>query len=897
MRKSLFLLMICTSIACSSTPAGAPQPKIVPATQRIRDRLGIPPDAKKVVIFAQNAHLDIDWQKTFDGYYTAFVEQILMEARKLLEAQPRAYYSVAEMAYLQHHLAVHPEEVAPLKKLIAQGRFRIVGGGMTSPDTLLPETELLARDFLHGLIFAESLGAHPTAAWLPDSFGHGATAPDILAAAGYASVAFSRVDGAPTIFESMANPDQGSKPGSTAEWADKQGSWDFWWTGPGGGKVLAHYMGALGLYCQGDNIDYEEPIQVPGGHMGSYHGDDPAFTDAKIQLYLDQLQPRVKTPYFFVPVGCDFQHPKENLVAYLDGWNKRQYAKTGVWAVSAPFEDYADLVRDSGVVLPELSGELSPYFMGFYGTRGELKRRVRDAARPLLAAETFATLQADGGKATMQQLAPLWRELARTNHHDFVTGTANDMVVAGEQLPLCDAVTATAAPILAAVLADVAGRVAPVPGSLCRVVLLNASGVPQPGVATGPSGCPASIGPTTAHAVSAGESLPLAKGTPWSVRVSAVPAFGWRVVDIVPGAMDPLPTVSFEWIDDDGVAAYQHASSRLRLQNAHVRAEVQRMDGESWLSSLLLDGQEVLSGPSFLLRTYDDQGGLWRLGNEMVDCAMTPTPTAPEVEQLYVTGLPGGGLSLRFGSEATMRSISLQPDDHGPTLRVVTSPPSGTSQSATFSFAETAAPLLTGQAAGMVTRPLVKVYSPTWWPAVDWLTVGQTGILLQQATGVRMSQGGQLELMAARNAPSEQCDIEGGKGTDDGAHTVTWRILPAAAAVDAAQAAQAFNRPVLQVPGATAVAKPELPPQGSLASLEGPGVLTALKPADRGAGVIVRALLLPGPCKLHLDPRFSGKTLTLVDAAERDVKPLGKATATIVLDREHFGAIVTLRVH
>ena len=59
----------------------------------------------------------------------------------------------------------------------------------------------------------------------------------------------------------------------------------------------------------------------------------------------------------------------------------------------------------------------------------------------------------------------------------------------------------------------------------------------------------------------------------------------------------------------------------------------------------------------------------------------------------------------------------------------------------------------------------------------------------------------------------------------------------------------------------------------------------------------MRALLLPGPCKLHLNQRFWGKTLTLVDAAERDVKPLGKATATIVLDREHFGAIVTLRVH
>src|SRR5438105_3894336 len=142
----------------------------------LRARLGVPAGAQRVVIFAQNSHLDVDWQKTFPDYYASYVEAILLESRQLLNAQPRARYSVAEMAYLQKHLQSHPEESAALHALAASGALRVVGGGRTSPDTLLPETEMLLRDYLYGVRFAEdTLGARPRAAWLPDSFGHAAT--------------------------------------------------------------------------------------------------------------------------------------------------------------------------------------------------------------------------------------------------------------------------------------------------------------------------------------------------------------------------------------------------------------------------------------------------------------------------------------------------------------------------------------------------------------------------------------------------------------------------------------------------------------------------------------------------------------------------------------------------
>ena len=49
------------------------------------------------------------------------------------------------------------------------------------------------------------------------------------------------------------------------------GSDDFIWRGPGGGKLLAHFISS-GLYCTGDNIDYDEVIQIPGAHLGVADG-------------------------------------------------------------------------------------------------------------------------------------------------------------------------------------------------------------------------------------------------------------------------------------------------------------------------------------------------------------------------------------------------------------------------------------------------------------------------------------------------------------------------------------------------------------------------------------------------------------------------------------------------
>src|SRR5262249_25607895 len=157
----------------------------------------------------------------------------------------------------------------------------IVGGGMTSPDTLLPNEEALVRDYLLGSLFAErALGTQVRTAWVPDSFGHSAALPDLLSAMGIGAIGFGRADGARDPFEVQYEhllPDQ---PGSTAGALADAKSADFVWTGPGGGELLAHFM-PVALYCQGDTIDLQGLI-LPGGRVGIDRTHDPAYTNAQI---------------------------------------------------------------------------------------------------------------------------------------------------------------------------------------------------------------------------------------------------------------------------------------------------------------------------------------------------------------------------------------------------------------------------------------------------------------------------------------------------------------------------------------------------------------------------------------------------------------------------------------
>ena len=173
-----------------------------------------------------NAHLDPvwlwDWREGMnEGIITT------RTVLDLMDEFPDLTFMRGEAALYRHIEEYDPATFRRMEKMIAAGRWDVVGGTWIQPDTNLPATETFLRQFALGqAYFASRFGIRPRVAWAADSFGHSAGLPEILAAAGMEGFSFSR-------------PAQNLVPITKTA---------FWWEGPGGSRVLAYRVPPCGWY-------------------------------------------------------------------------------------------------------------------------------------------------------------------------------------------------------------------------------------------------------------------------------------------------------------------------------------------------------------------------------------------------------------------------------------------------------------------------------------------------------------------------------------------------------------------------------------------------------------------------------------------------------------------------
>jgi hypothetical protein len=872
MRLETQLLIGCMAFAACGERV-VPLPSLLDPTLSeadLRRALGVPAEAKRVVILSQSSHLDINWERTSDQYYGDFVETVFSDATSLLDADPRTFYSVAEMGFLAKHVAVHGAE--PWLAHFESGHARIVGGGMTSPDTLLPTAEALTRDYLLGTIFAEqAFGARPRAAWLPDSFGHSPTVPDLLSAAGFTSVGFGRIDGARHSFEIIGAGLDPVAPGvtTTASVLRDLGTADFVWRGPGGGSVLAHYM-PIREYCQGDSIDLDGYV-IGGARLGEEHGDDPVFVREQVATFIDQLTPYARTPYLFVPIGCDFQVPRPRLADYAQWWNDERFDATGVWVALATFEDYERLVGFHIDDLPAMERDLAPVWTGFYASRPQIKQAARAVAESLAGIEPFLAMLEPGSDS----LAPAWQSVVLSNHHDTITGTSTDAVVDSEEVPLLARANTTAEDAWNRALPELSAQVDTQAADTDHVVVVvNPGPVDRSEVVE--VAAPAS---GAFHAMVDGTSLP-AQVTPEgriAFLAAAVPAFGWRTFSLQSGVRAGATPTATASVD---------ASTALLSTGVLDARFAHRADGWS-LDSLQVGGRELLAGPSMEWVIYADTGGLYRIGSERPDCAGAQFAEVSTVRAMTIALIEAGparttlrATAIVDGIPATIDFIAAAGDDRL-TLRVTGAAARQRTIMLRVMPQAPTSDLAMGVAGGVAVRPLSHLYTPSLWPAVTWVSTGELAVGLAQSTAVNGSATGALEWAVFRNATSEQpCDDVGPMGTSDGELTEQFvlgaRDLAGHGATEVA-ASMALSRPLRPI--ATDRHAGGQPAFGRLVTVDATqAIATSVKPASRGQGIVVH-LQRFGSDPVSVSIRHGilpWTTLSRPDLLERDDVPFGE---------------------
>lgn len=289
---------------------------------------------------------------------------------------------------LEDYAEVRPENVGRLRALLAEGRLE-AGPWYVLPDEILVGGESLVRNLLLGRAVCRRFGVEPTSAgYEPDSFGHPAQLPQILAGFGLRTFLFSRGMG-----------DQVDDVGMLFRWR------------AAGAEVVAmqflpHYDNFARLTTAGEAAGRVERIVErfhPTGTVVLANGSD----HLPIQPFLPELLRELGSS-FHIGRYSDYQPDGDGLPAY-DG---------------------------------ELVGSrMQNVLRGVNSARIYLKQANERAERHLLSVETVAALRSvrAGTPFPHADVELAWRDLLRNHPHDSICGCScdevhRDMLVRYEQL-------------------------------------------------------------------------------------------------------------------------------------------------------------------------------------------------------------------------------------------------------------------------------------------------------------------------------------------------------------------------------------------------------------------------------------------------------------------------------
>jgi alpha-mannosidase len=210
---------------------------------------------------------------------------------------------------------------------------------------------------------------------------------------------------------------------------------------------------------------------------------------------------------------------------------------------------------------------------------------------------------------------------------------------------------------------------------------------------------------------------------------------------------------------------------------------------------------------------------------------------------------------------------------------------------------------------GIALRPLQKICAPTFWPAQSFVHLQDSAsgrgvaLCLAMPGAVACQPDGTLELVALRNATGERAfgflPLLGMtvSGHEQSRHVCEYALLFTEAGDWRENSVPLMARKLLASPWDSSAHAELRELAASLVTTNRPEVMvTAVKPASRGNGIIVR-LYTYAPVGLPVDVNVRGRPLKaafLCDARERNLEPLQITGQSVRLTMP--GAIASVRL-
>jgi alpha-mannosidase len=329
---------------------------------------------RKVLHIIGHSHIDAAWLWPWrDGADTALTT--MRSALNRIHETPGFCYSHSSAAHYRWVQRADPDMFEEVKQRIREGRWEVVGGWPVEPDCNIPSTESFVRHALYGKAYCrQALGVDVKIGFNPDSFGHAAGLPTILASAGYHAYVFMR----PQEHE-MKLPLL------------------FWWQGPDGSRVLT---------------------------LRIYQGYDMAANTIP-SVAAASFAPGIDHAAFFLGVGDHGGAVTIEQIRQVQELQKDPDLPELRWSTVAAF--LAAAQNSPGFSsLPVIRGELQHHSRGCYSSYGEGKYLNRRAERWLGEAESISLIANLSANHTYpaQDYANAWWKVLFCQFHDMMAGTS-----------------------------------------------------------------------------------------------------------------------------------------------------------------------------------------------------------------------------------------------------------------------------------------------------------------------------------------------------------------------------------------------------------------------------------------------------------------------------------------
>ncbi|MGH9412533.1 MAG: alpha-mannosidase [Terriglobales bacterium] len=391
-------------------------PKSAPADQ---------PDLTKTptLFVVGYAHLDTEWRWDYPQVINDYLKATLDKNFALFQKYPHYVFNFTGSNRFEMMQEYYPKRFAELKKYVAEGRWFPGGASVEENDVNSPNAESIIRQVLYGNdYFRRTFGKYAVDYMLPDCFGFPASLPSILSAAGIIGFSTQKLNAGWQPAARVGGPDSAEKTPEGIPF--NVGIW----TGPDGHSIIAAVN--PGSYDGGDNTDLStDPLTrlVPYGH-----GLDPVTIDGRLTGIYDD--------YHYVGTGDIGGAPREHSVKVMEATidhgkvslKKGQPAvQVGNGPIHVTWSDddtmFLDMKNMDLSKLPRYTGdlELINHSAGSLTSEAAHKRWNRENEILAHAAEEASVgAQLLGQKYPQQRLTHAWRLLLAGQFHDLMAGTA-----------------------------------------------------------------------------------------------------------------------------------------------------------------------------------------------------------------------------------------------------------------------------------------------------------------------------------------------------------------------------------------------------------------------------------------------------------------------------------------